>query len=69
MDNAWNLWCHAFKTQVLKNIIDVIPDEHFILAEDAFLLFMSIYSSKNYGIYHSGPLYSYRIGSGVSTKN
>lgn len=68
MDNAWNLWCHAFKTQILKNIIDVIPDEHFILAEDAFLLFIIIYSSKNYAFYHSGPLYSYRIGSGVSTK-
>lgn len=66
-NNAWCLAFHVFKTRILKEVIDTIPDEYLIFAEDAFILFITIYSSKNYAIVHSGPLYSYRIGSGIST--
>lgn len=68
-DNAWCLAFHAFKTSILKNLIHTIPDEYLIFAEDAFILFIIIYSSKNYAIVNSGPLYSYRIGSGISTSS
>lgn len=66
-DSGCNLIFHAFKTQILKKIVDFIPDEYFTLSGDDFLLFISIYQSKNYAIIHSDPIYSYRERSDVST--
>lgn len=64
---TWNLVFHVIRYGVIKKVFSICPDEYLISAEDAFLLFFTIYLSKKYIVIKTHPHYVYRIGSGVST--
>ena len=64
---CWNVIFTGYRTAVLKKVASHVPDVHFTCAEDAFLLFLVISFSMTVAAVKTGPLYSYRIGSGVST--
>lgn len=64
---SWTLWDKLYRTSVLKQVCPHIPNEHLVCAEDAFLYFLISYYSTTFSSIDTEGLYTYRIGSGVST--
>lgn len=64
---GWNLWNKVFSGEIVRAAAKHIVNEHHILGEDAYQLFIYAYYSKSYLKFESKPLYCYRILSGVST--
>lgn len=66
-ESAWNIWSNIYLADVLKKVAQDLPDEHIICAEDALLQFLGIYHAQSYMAVRTEPLYSYRVGTGIST--
>ena len=64
---SWNVPFYVVRNSIIKKIVQECPDEHLICAEDGYLLFLCLYYAKSFVAVHTGPLYSYRLGCGVST--
>ena len=66
---VWSIGFHAFKSSILKKVASVCPNDHFVCIEDAFYVFLALYYAKSYIAVSTPPLYSYRIGTGISTRS
>lgn len=64
---SWCLWTHIYKTNVLKRAALQLPDIRAICGEDTLILFWILYYSKSFIAIKTGPVYSYRVGTGIST--
>lgn len=63
----WSAVCHAYRTEIAKKATSFCPDEKITMAEDVFWSFILISLSKSYKWIQTEPVFSYRIGSGIST--
>lgn len=63
----WSAVCHAYKAEIAKKAIAFCPDEKITMAEDFFWSFVLISLAKTYRWTQTEPVFSYRIGSGIST--
>ncbi len=66
-ESIWNIWSNIYKADVLKKVAQDLPDKHITYVDDVILQFLSIYHSQSYMEVRTEPLYSYRIGPGIST--
>lgn len=64
---SWSIIGKIFKTLNLKKALKYIPNIYCISAEDCFLYFLFSYYSNTLVTYDK-KFYTYRIGSGISTK-
>ena len=64
---SWNLCNKVFRTDILKKTIKLIPNEHIVCAEDAFLYFVYCLFSESYQYLSNLNCYTYRVGVGIST--
>ena len=61
------LWNKIYRTEILKQAAQHIPDRKIVCAEDVFLFFIISLYAKTYKRVLTPPYYVYRLGSGVST--
>ena len=66
-DAGWCIWPNIYKADILKEVALDLPDEHIICAEDVLLYFLAIYHAQSFMSVRTEPLYSYRVGTGIST--
>ena len=64
----WTLWDKIYRTDILKKAARFSVNEHFVAAEDIYLFFKIAYFSTSFKSIETEPLYGYRLGTGVSTK-
>ena len=64
---TWTLWNKIYRTKILKQAAQHIPDRKIVCAEDVFLFFIISLYAKTYKRVLTPPYYVYRLGSGVST--
>ncbi len=64
----WVLWNKLFKTAVCQKAFRQIASLEIQTAEDAYLYFLICYHSHSFKSIGTEPLYTYRIGSGTTTK-
>lgn len=65
---GWSLWSKCYHTEVLKNSVEYIPEEHIVMAEDVFLVFLFVSFSTSFKVLNTAPITNYRFGTGVSTR-
>lgn len=65
---TWTIWNKCYKAHVVKNVSVLIPDEHVVMAEDVFLVFLFASNANNFKTLDISPVIAYRLGTGVSTK-
>lgn len=63
----WNVWSQAYRTEIARKAAQFCPDEKQTMAEDVFWSFLLISLAKTFKWIQTDPIYSYRIGSGIST--
>lgn len=65
---SWTIWNKCYQSKVLKEAVKVIPNEHIVMAEDAFLVFIFACCSECFKVLNIPPVTNYRLGTGVSTR-
>ena len=62
------LWSKVYNMSVVKQVYAILPNTHLVIAEDICTSFLlQLYSQSFRGV-RTKPIYSYRLGSGVSTQ-
>ncbi len=62
----WNLWTKIYKSELVKKVIDYIPNEKCIMSEDMMIyFFISFYANSFKSI--TNNLINYNFGNGIST--
>lgn len=62
----WNVWTKIYKSELVKKVINYIPNERCIMSEDMMIyFFISFYANSFKSI--PNKLINYNFGSGVST--
>ena len=71
VDNRYNwcLWNKIYKASVCKAACNSIKNKRVISAEDCYAYFLIVYNSNKYKGVNTDPLYVYRLGSGITTRN
>ena len=64
----WSLIFKIYNSVLLKKSIEKMPSEKFIYAEDMFHQFLIVFYTKSFQSFKTRPLYIYRHGIGISTK-
>lgn len=67
-EHPWNLWSSCYKTSLLKEVYKNLSAEGFTSCEDGYTSFLIACHSSTYYYKKTPPIYSYRIGTGISTK-
>ena len=67
-NHPWNLWSSCYKTSLLKNVYNKIKNVNFTCCEDGYTSFLIASNAKRYIYIKTKPIYSYRIDTGISTK-
>lgn len=65
---SWNIWNKCYRAEVIKDTCTFIPDEHIVMAEDVFLVFLFACSSNSFKVLNLVPIIDYRLGAGISTR-
>ena len=65
---GWNLWNKIYRTSVCQRACKSIKDVYVITAEDCYAYFLIAYHAETFKGKNTVPLYTYRQGSGVTTK-
>ena len=66
--HSWVLWNKIFKTTICQKAFQHIKDLSIRTAEDAYIYFLIVYFSKSFIGKQTPPIYTYRLGSGISSK-
>ena len=64
---TWHLWNKIFKSDVCKKAVQNIKNVKMYTATDAYMYLMIAYYSRTYQSINTSPLYTYRLGSGITT--
>lgn len=64
---TWNLWNKIYKTDLVKKVVDYIPENRCVVGEDMFIYSMISHFATSYQG-KDVKIYNYRYGNGVSTK-
>lgn len=63
----WCVWCQSYRTEIAKKAAQFCPNEKQTMAEDVFWSFALISLAKSFKWIQTDPIYSYRVGTGIST--
>ena len=66
--HPWNLWSSCYRTSILKDVYSKVIDKKFTSCEDGYTSFLIACNSNTYTYKKTNPIYSYRIGTGITTK-
>lgn len=61
------IWNKIYNKNSLKNAVLEVPQKHFTCAEDAFYTFIFLLNSKTFKSVNTPPIYTYRVGVGISS--
>lgn len=65
---SYNLWNKIYNGQVVRKVANMLDECYMPSSQDAYLFFYIALYSKSYSLVETNPIYTYRIGNGLSTK-
>lgn len=65
---SWSLWNKVYRSSVVKKACQNYESNYFNAAEDAYQFFLFCYFSNVLKTIKTKPLYCYRLGSGLTTR-
>jgi len=65
---SYNLWNKVYEGKIVRHVAKLLDECLMPSSQDAYLFFYIAYFSNSFSLIETQPIYTYRIGNGLSTK-